>query len=161
MNLAVPKLRAEKCFVELNPARLEGEERRASTIKGAFQLGRLVGLEEMREVDLIVAGSVAVNEEGGRIGKGGGFSDLEYALGREAGIIREATPVLITVHPLQILSEEIEMEVHDIPVDFIITPERVIATHHQLKRPEGIVWEILKEEMIQSMPVLKRLRNSG
>lgn len=156
--MAVPRLRAEKCFVELDPLRLQGEERRASTIKGAFQLGKLVGLEEMREIDLILAGSVAVNEEGARMGKGGGFSDLEYALGREAGIIREQTPVLTTVHPLQILAEKILMKAHDIPVDFIITPERVIPTNHKLKKPEGILWEILKEEMLESIPVLKNQR---
>ena len=36
-------------------------------------------------IDLIVCGAVAVNARGARVGKGGGFSDLEYGLLAEAG----------------------------------------------------------------------------
>jgi 5-formyltetrahydrofolate cyclo-ligase len=153
--MAVPRLRDKRCFVELDPAQIKGNERSASTIKGAFRMGRLVNLEDMRRVDLIVAGSVAVNEEGGRVGKGGGYSDLEFGLAREAGIIGEETPILTTVHPLQVVQDEIEMKVHDIPVDFIVTQDRVIATHHKLKKPDGVYWDMLKEEMLQTIPVLK------
>jgi 5-formyltetrahydrofolate cyclo-ligase len=153
--MAVPRLRDEKCFVELDPAHVKGNERGASTIKGAFRLGRLVRFKDMRRIDLIVAGSVAVNEEGGRVGKGGGYSDLEYGLALEAGIIEKETPLLTTVHPLQIVQEEIEMKAHDIPIDFILTQDRIIATHHKLKKPDGIYWEMLNEEMLQSIPVLQ------
>ncbi len=45
-------------------------------------------VKEMPPVDLIVAGSVAVNKKGSRIGKGGGYSDLEYAIGREFGFVK-------------------------------------------------------------------------
>jgi 5-formyltetrahydrofolate cyclo-ligase len=41
----------------------------------------------MPRIDLIVAGSVVVNGKGARVGKGRGYSNLEYALGREFGII--------------------------------------------------------------------------
>ncbi|MFQ6015181.1 MAG: 5-formyltetrahydrofolate cyclo-ligase, partial [Anaerolineae bacterium] len=72
--MAVPRLRKVKCFVELDPARLVGRYRQASTIKGAFRWGRPILLEEMEPIDLIVAGSVAVTREGARVGKGGGYS---------------------------------------------------------------------------------------
>ena len=64
----------------------------ASSIKGATQLGRLVHPDEMRPIDLIVCGSVAVNRKGARLGKGGGYSDLEYAVALSLGLISKETP---------------------------------------------------------------------
>jgi len=154
--MAVPRLRSEKPFIALDPARIR-DYRRASTIKGAFALGRPVALDEMRHVDLIVAGSVAVNRAGGRVGKGGGYSDLEFGLGCETGIINEQTVVVTTVHPLQIVDEELEWVVHDIPVDVIVTPDEVIETHTTLPRPKGIYWEYLTPEQIESIPVLQQM----
>nr|HID12850.1 5-formyltetrahydrofolate cyclo-ligase [Anaerolineae bacterium] len=156
--MAVPRLRKERCFVELDPARLrESDLREASSIKGAFRLGRLVRIEEMRPVDLVLAGSVAVNRRGARVGKGGGYSDLEYALAREAGLLSPDTPVVTTVHPLQIVESEIPMTRHDIPVDFIVTPDEVIETHTPFSRPAGIYWDDLEPEKIARIPVLRRL----
>lgn len=45
----------------------------------------------MRPVDLIVCGTVAVNRRGVRVGKGGGYSDLEFALLVEAGLMIDET----------------------------------------------------------------------
>jgi 5-formyltetrahydrofolate cyclo-ligase len=39
----------------------------------------------MSKVDLIIAGSVAVNEAGARVGKAGGYCDLEYAIEKNSG----------------------------------------------------------------------------
>lgn len=68
--MAVPRLRSEKPFLELDPSRLRERFREASTIRGAFRLGRPVSPEEMEPIDLIVAGSVAVTREGAKVGKG-------------------------------------------------------------------------------------------
>lgn len=159
LYMAVPRLRSEKCFLELDPSRLRGRFREASTIRGAFRLGKPVSPEEMDSIDLIVAGSVAVTKKGGRVGKGGGYSDLEYAIGREVGIIDEKTPIVTTVHRLQVLSNDIEMKIHDIPLDFIVTPEEVIVTRSRFSKPEGIYWEILEEEKAKSIPILTRFRS--
>lgn len=159
LYMAVPRLRSEKPFLELDPSRLRGRFREASTIRGAFRLGRPVSPEEMEPIDLIVAGSVAVTKQGARVGKGGGYSDLEYAIGREVGVIDEKTPVVTTVHWLQIISD-IEMKIHDIPLALIITPEEVIVTRSPFPKPEGIYWEILEEEKLKSIPILTRLRSS-
>lgn len=155
--MAVPRLRRLKCFIELDPVRLDGRAEQASTIKGAFKRGRLVHPEEMEAVDLVVAGSVAVTRDGARLGKGGGYSDLEFGIARKLGLITEETPVLTTVHPLQVVSEEIEMKVHDIPVDCIVTPEGVILTNQEYPKPEGIYWELLEEEKLRRIPVLATL----
>ncbi|MFQ6058816.1 MAG: 5-formyltetrahydrofolate cyclo-ligase [Anaerolineae bacterium] len=152
--MAVPRLRKMKPFIELEPRRLD-DVRRASTIRGAFALGRPVSLDDMPPIDVIVAGSVAVNRVGARIGKGGGYSDLEYAIGRQAGLIGEDTVVVTTVHPLQIVEEELEMTEHDIPVDIIVTPDEVIYTEHRFPKPLGIYWDHLSREKIEHIPVLR------
>lgn len=157
--MAVPRLREEKCFLELDPDRLQlSDLKAAGTIKGAFKLGRQLALDEMDAIDLIVAGSVAVTRDGARVGKGGGYSDLEYALARQAGLVAETTPILTTVHLLQLTTERWENKIHDIPVDFIVTPEEIIRTGTHHKRPEGIYWEILKPEMRESIPVLEKFK---
>jgi 5-formyltetrahydrofolate cyclo-ligase len=159
--MAVPRLRDEKCFVELDPSRLGKNIYAASSIKGAFEFGRQVSVREMNPVDLILCGSVAVRRDGARIGKGGGYSDLEYAIAIELGIISPATPIITTVHPLQIVTGRISLAPHDIPVDFIVTPDKSIATKTRLSRPRGIYWDYLDEEKIAAIPLLKKMQSGS
>jgi 5-formyltetrahydrofolate cyclo-ligase len=92
-----------------------GERRRSvSTLSKPWALDR-----ESRRVDLIVAGSVAVNRRGIRMGKGGGYSDLEYAIGREFGFVKEDVVIVTTVHPLQIMDGDLPETDHDFRIDFI------------------------------------------
>ena len=54
---------------------------------------------------------------GYRLGKGGGYADLEYAMMRSLGFIDESTPVITTVHDCQIVDIPDElMEDHDFDV---------------------------------------------
>lgn len=158
--MAVPRLRDEKPFIELNPKKLDCSPHAASSIKGAVQCGRLVTLDEVKKLDLIVCGSVAVNREGARVGKGGGYSDLEFALLTEEKKIAPNTPIVTSVHPLQIIDEEIPMTEHDIPLSAIVTPEEIIDIGSVLKRPRGIYWKILPEEKIEAIPVLQAKRGN-
>ena len=157
--MAVPRLTQEKCFVELDPARIS-DYRLASSIKGAAQLGRLVHPDEMQRIDLIVCGSVAVNRKGARLGKGGGYSDLEYAVALTLGLISKSTPIVTTVHPVQLLSEELPMTSHDISLDYIGTPEELIVCDGEFSRPSGIIWERLGEKL-DEVPILQALRSRG
>jgi len=159
--MAVPRLREKKCFVELDPRRLGNKLYKASSIKGAFEYGRQVTVEQMERVDLILCGSVAVRRDGARVGKGGGYSDLEYGLAVEMGKVTRRTPIITSVHPIQIIQQEIELKPHDIPLDFIITPDEVIACHTKLPKPRGIYWEYLDEEKIAAIPVLQELGTSA
>lgn len=161
LYMARPRLRQEACFLELDPARIDENPWKAVTIKGSARLGRPVRPEEIPEIDLIVCGSVAVSRDGARVGKGGGYSDLEYALGRELGIIQDGTPALTTVHPIQVVDEEIEPEPHDFPLDWIVTPEEAIRTRTELPRPRGIDWEQVDDAMLEEIPVLARLAGPG
>ena len=62
------------------------------------------------------------------------------------------------MHPLQIVTRRIALAPHDIPVDFIITPEESIATKTKLSRPEGVYWDYLDEEKIAAIPLLKKMQ---
>ncbi len=158
--MAVPRLRQEKCFIELDPLKIKDKEF-ASTIKGAFKVGRLVYPESLPEIDLVVAGSVAVNKDGARLGKGGGYSDLEFALASEHGKIGADTAIVTTVHRTQVIDDRIPMTPHDISVDLIVTPEEIIETRTSYKRPSGIDWGLVSEEMLAEIPVLRSLKTPG
>ncbi|HTM07612.1 MAG TPA: 5-formyltetrahydrofolate cyclo-ligase [Verrucomicrobiae bacterium] len=155
LYMPAPRLAEAKPFIELDPKRLKVSPYAASSIKGAFQHGRPVALEEMKKIDLIVCGSVAVDLEGRRVGKGGGYSDLEYALLREAKKVGARTPIITTVHPLQIVSDEIPMTEHDIPLDAVVTPETALTLKRKHDKPRGIYWDLLPSDKIDAIPVLR------
>jgi 5-formyltetrahydrofolate cyclo-ligase len=155
--MPVPRLGELACFIELDPACLGRQALQAASIKGAARLGRPVMLEDVPTVDLIVCGSVAVNAQGARVGKGGGFSDLEYGLLAEAGRVTESTPIVTTVHPVQIVPYPIEMRQHDIPVTTVAAPDGLIPLAPTFPRPRGIYPGALTPEKIREVPVLGRL----
>lgn len=108
-------------------------------------------------MDLIVCGSVAVTKAGFRVGKGKGYSELEYAVLWELNLVDEETPIMTTVHDLQIV-EDAPIEEHDFTVDSIATPTRLLTAEGPCLRPSGIIWEGLTEKRLEDMPILKKLR---
>jgi len=125
--MAVPRLAGNEPFFALDPDDLSEPPRQAASISGAARSARLVTLAEVSPVDLVVTGCVAAAEDGARLGKGGGFADLEFALASAAGLIGPRTVCVTTVHELQVRpAGAIPVTSHDVPVDFIVTPERVI-----------------------------------
>jgi len=154
--MAVPRLRSDKPFIELDPKKLKCSPYVASSIKGAGQHGQPIGIAKLRTVDLVVCGSVAVNRRGARIGKGGGYSDLEFALLTEQKKIAANTPIVTSIHPLQMIDGEIPMTEHDIPLSAIVTPDEVIEIKSKFPRPKGIYWNMLPQEKIAAIPVLHK-----
>jgi 5-formyltetrahydrofolate cyclo-ligase len=160
--MAVPRLRDQHPFRLLDPRRLSPSElREAATIKGALRHGRVIDLDQVPELDLVLTGSVAVNLKGARLGKGGGFSDLEYGLLREAAKVDRRTFVATTVHPIQILRENLLMTAHDIPVNVVATPRAAIEVDGAYPRPRGILWDHLQPPQIHEIPVLERFGYAG
>lgn len=153
-----PKLAEEHAFLLLDGAAIPPElHHRASSIVGAFQLGVPLALHAVPPLDLIVTGVVGATRGGARLGKGGGYSDLEYGLLRELGRVGEDTPIITTAHAVQI-TDAVAVHPHDITLDFVVTPDEVIACDRPVGRPTGILWELLDDERIASMPVLARRR---
>lgn len=145
LYMAVPRLAEAKPFVLV---------RGDPTIKRALAEGRHLAVGDLQPVDLIVCGTVAVNREGVRVGKGGGYSDLEFALLVQRGLVGDETMIATTVHDLQLLDEKLPETEHDFRVDLIVTPETVLRTPLR-RRPPGILWEDLDDEKRASIPVLR------
>jgi len=155
--MAVPRLRDEDCFLKLDPDVLEDYDA-ATTVSGSSEHGEQIGPDEIDRVDLIVSGSVAVTEAGGRIGKGEGYSDLEYAILRELGLVDEETPVATTVHDRQVIDEAVALAAHDVGMDLVVTPERVVRPEGS-NQPAGLDWDLLGDDRRDEIPVLRRLED--
>jgi 5-formyltetrahydrofolate cyclo-ligase len=154
--MAVPRLRTERCVWELDPRRLH-DVRAAASIGGAAKAGRPVDPRGLPHIDLVVAGSVAVARTGARLGKGGGYSDLEYAIGRAVGCIDDRTRIATTVHELQVVRGALPETAHDFRVDLIVTPERVLRPRRSRRQPTGILEAHLTDEIRRDVPVLRAL----
>jgi len=158
--MAVPRLAEADPFFLLDPEQLADDPRTASSIKGAARSARTVTFDELEPVDLVVTGCVAVDESGARLGKGGGFSDLEFALAAEAGLIDAHTVVVTTVHERQLLpAGAVPTTAHDLHVDVIVTAATVV----RCPRPKRWVlpelrWDELTDEKIAAIPLLARMR---
>ncbi len=161
--MAVPKLAEVHPFIELDPACIpRGKLWEASSIKGAAQYGRPVSLDDMTRIDLIVTGCVGITRRGARLGKGGGYSDLEYGLLRERGLIAPNVPVVTTMHPAQVLGDgAVPMMPHDVPMDWIFLPEETVECPRSFARPAGVLSDELEPAKRDAIPVLAGRRAAG
>jgi 5-formyltetrahydrofolate cyclo-ligase len=159
LYMAVPRLRDRRPFLFLDGDALAVPARRAASIRGASSQGGRVRGAVVEPIDVVLCGSVAVDRRGARVGKGGGYSDLELALLAEAGRITARTAIVTTVHPLQIVEERLPETGHDFRVDRIVTPDEVIRCR-RARRPRGILWDHLDQEKIDAVPALAALRRA-
>lgn len=151
--MAVPKLAEPLPFYLLDPKKLTVPVEEAASSAVAASVATKIGVEDMQPVDLIICGSVAVNRHGVRLGKGAGYSDIEMALLQEANLIGPTTTIVTTVHPLQVVDEDLPETGHDFSVDLIVTADEVVECHPP-RRPHGLVWDELQQHQIASIPVL-------
>ncbi|MFC4077582.1 5-formyltetrahydrofolate cyclo-ligase [Salinithrix halophila] len=155
-TLLVPTPRLKAGFIQVLPESVpSGEERKAASLSHIHRYGRELPLKELPRIDLIVIGSVAVNRDGRRVGKGEGYADREYAIIQELG--NPPVPVISTVHPLQLLEEEIPIQSFDLTVDWIATEDNVFETKSPFPKPTGIDWERVTEKERREMPVLTEI----
>ncbi len=159
LYMAVPRLSRKKCFVELTAESLANkgiELKTAATMRGAMTYGKLVAFEEMKAIDLVVVGCVAVALNGGRTGKGAGFADLELAMLRECGLVSATTPIVTTVHDLQVVNNsELPMQRHDWGLDFVVTPTRFLVAENHHPKPAGLDWDTIQPNQIANIPILR------
>ena len=120
--MATPRLKHG--FLVIVPETTPGNERFASTIKGAFKYGKET--TDFPKPDLVVTGSVAVDTKGNRLGKGRGYGD------REAKMTKERfgkVPVVTTIHDVQLV-DYVPSTPQDEKVDIIVTPTKIIRIKH-------------------------------
>jgi 5-formyltetrahydrofolate cyclo-ligase len=106
---------------------LQIEERKhigqATNIKGF----RRFGMPLETKVDFFVQGSVAVDLNGNRLGKGKGYGDQEWEHLKKYRLIGGTEKTVTVVHEEQIVDDLSElMEKWDKRIDYILTPVRVI-----------------------------------
>lgn len=156
-RLLVPTPRLRKGFLLIDPVGSPSiDVGYAATIRGSWKYGKPVTLNDLPKLDLVVAGSVAVSKSGVRLGKGGGYSEIEYGILRELQLVDEETNIVTTIHDLQIVQNVPESE-HDLSVDRIVTPTRVINTFRKRSKPRGILWDRVTDRMLEEIPILKEL----
>ena len=155
--MAVPRLGEEACFVELDPASISDLDA-APTVSQMGSYGTRVGPEALPAIDAVVSGSVAVDRAGVRVGKGEGYSDLEFAILRELG--HDPVPVATTVHDRQVVGD-LPTDAHDLPLSLIVTPGETISVEDPPDPPRGIDWAAITEQDLDEMPVLKTLSDGA
>ncbi|MBD1907489.1 5-formyltetrahydrofolate cyclo-ligase [Funiculus sociatus GB2-A5] len=161
LYMAVPRLTNTRCFVELTAEDLQQRNiplEEGAIARKALTYGRLVTFEEMQPIDLVMVGCVAVTRNGGRAGKGAGFADLELAMLKEFGLVQSDTPIVTTVHTLQIVEERLPMQPHDWGLDWIVTADEAIATNTTYPRPAGLDWDTIRPDQYKEIPILRKLR---
>jgi 5-formyltetrahydrofolate cyclo-ligase len=151
--MAVPKLADPLPFFRLDPTKLGNDAEALAAHRAAASRAPKTAVADMRPVELIVCGTVAVNRQGVRIGKGAGYSDIEIGLLAEAGLIGPTTTIVTTVHQLQVIDEPLPHDEHDFTLDYIVTPEEVISCGPAYC-PRGLVWPNLRAKQIAAIPVL-------
>ncbi len=155
--MAVPRLKDEQCFLKLDPDDLDDYDA-ATTVSGSSKHGVQLAPDDVEPIDLIVSGSVAVTEDGGRIGKGEGYSDLEYAVLRELELVDAKTPIATTIHERQLIDDPVPVGSHDVTITLLVTPDRVIRPPSQ-RQPSGIDWTLLEDDRLDEIPILRRLHS--
>lgn len=90
---------------------------------GIFGFDEPVGENvELAVAELILIPATAVDEAGNRLGKGKGFYDVALA---DPNV---NAPVAAIVYDAEVLND-LPVENHDQPVDFVVTPRRIIETN--------------------------------
>jgi 5-formyltetrahydrofolate cyclo-ligase len=155
--VAVPRLAGPQPFLLLEPERLTVAPRAAASIGGSARYGRPVSVDDVPPLDVVVVGSVAVDHRGRRVGKGGGYADLELGLCTAAGLIGPQTLVVTTVHDVQLVDDALPQAPHDVPVDVVVTATQVVRCPGR-RRPAAVRWDELDPEMADAIPFLAGLR---
>jgi 5-formyltetrahydrofolate cyclo-ligase len=86
------------------------------------------------------------------MGKGGGYSEIEYAVLASFGKVDVGTHIVTSVLELQIVPKA-PMEEHDFTVDHIATPARLVKMEGPTKKASGIIQEV-------SLSILWEMRDS-
>ena len=142
------------------PSGVQIEE--CTTSRGVAKYGTPIGLNEEYTVDLVVVGSTAVcPETGARVGKGEGFAELEWGiLSLQGNLDASKTLVVTAVHDEQIVNDmpKGQLTKHDVPVDIIVTPTRVIRVPNRAPKPSGVYWDLLSPQKLGQIRVLRQLK---
>jgi 5-formyltetrahydrofolate cyclo-ligase len=150
-------------FVELQADDVQsGLEDYAVLLDAIEKVGRHISLAEIQErykIDLLVTGGSAVTRTGGRLGKGHGYFDIEWATLYSIGVVETSTPIVDIVHDCQLVDDELKLTPYDTTCDYIITPTQVIHVPSPQKPTGGVYWNQLAPGMMENISVLAELQD--
>ncbi|XP_055942347.1 methenyltetrahydrofolate synthase domain-containing protein-like isoform X1 [Argiope bruennichi] len=149
LNRIIPPENADKHTLQM-----------CATSEGVKKFSVRLDLNKKVKIDLLILGSVAVSLKGQRIGKGRGYADLGFAMMAAVGAVNSETTIVTVVHDCQVLRSIPDnlFKEHDVPVDIIVTPTRILRCEQKLPKPHRIIWPLLSEESIREIPILKKLK---
>lgn len=162
LYMPVPELVNNFPYVLLDPLALKEQDIAFEDVmfsEGAVRFGKRVEFSEVEPMDFFVVGSVAVTRAGGRTGKGAGFADLEFGIFQSYGLIKPSTAIATSVHDIQLVADDqVVMQSHDTPLDWIATPTELICTETKYPVPGPVNWDALQEDQYEKIPFLNDLR---
>ena len=134
----------------------------AVTFKGLKRYGQPLKDNRFSQhpVDMLLADSLAVDLEGGRIGAGDGFFDLGCALLCELDGLRHDADILTFVRDDQISPEPLPQDKWDIKVNWAVTPDQVLQFEPSGRDPR-IFWDMLSRDRIKRIEPLWKLYKKG
>ena len=107
----------------------DGDLHETKGFGGPEPAGPRLGLDAIRQAQVVLVPALAVDTLGNRLGQGAGYYD------RALELLPHAVPVFAVVHDSEVLDAAIEpvpVEPHDVPVDAVVTPHRCLRlTHHR------------------------------
>lgn len=67
---------------------------------------------------------------------------------------------MTTVHDEQVVTDipANSLTKHDVPVDIIVTPTRVIRVPNRAPKPSGVFWDLLSPQKLAQIRVLQQLK---
>jgi 5-formyltetrahydrofolate cyclo-ligase len=111
-RVLLPVLRED---MDLEWARFEGEDALRPARLGLLEpTAASLGLDAVREAELVLAPALAVDRAGRRLGQGGGSYDR--------ALQRSDAPVVAVVFDEEVLDAPVPVEPHDRPVAGVLTP---------------------------------------
>jgi len=157
VEVYVPAPKLAGNFMLLDPKRIPPDAFQKASARATWdQYAVPISLDDLPHMDAIVAGSVAVTEDGLRAGKGAGYSDLEFAMLRELN--HPAVPVATTVHDVQQV-ESFPPETFDQRMTAIATPTRAWLTGaNPADAPDHIDWSRIDAATLKAMPMLAEIK---
>ncbi|MGB3482723.1 MAG: 5-formyltetrahydrofolate cyclo-ligase [Mycobacterium sp.] len=138
----------------------------AATLDGLERCGQSLGLTELRALgrfDLLVTGAFAVTRQGVHVDADADYFDLEWGLLAELGLVVADTPVVALVHDAQIIDVPLRLEPHEIAIDVVLSPRDTLRTGQTFRRPLGLTWQDLSDDVVSYSPYLRALaaENTG
>jgi 5-formyltetrahydrofolate cyclo-ligase len=130
----------------------------ATTYKGLQKYGQRLKDDSISElsVEMLLTGSLAIDDTGARLGDGYGYFDLCCALLKEMNAIEQDAAFLTFVEEEQISRKMLPQDKWDVKMSGAITPNQILQFEPSDQHPQ-IFWDVLPKDLIKRIDPLWKL----